>query len=145
MDTTKQIEIACIIDDDEIFIYGIKRLIEIKKLCKSLMIFSNGREAIDFFSDYLPNVSEVPDLILLDMNMPVLDGWQFLEEFASIKASFPKQITIFMVSSSINQSDIQHAKRLSLLSGYLIKPISIHDLEQLFSGELIGTFGTNQH
>ncbi|MEZ4774169.1 MAG: response regulator [Bacteroidia bacterium] len=139
----KHFEIACIIDDDDIFIFGLKRLIEIKKLCKNLMIFSNGREALNFFSDYLPHVSEVPDLILLDMNMPVLDGWQFLEEFASIKANFSKQITIFMVSSSINQADIEHAKNLSLLSGYLIKPISLQDLEKLFSGELEGIFGTN--
>ncbi|MEZ4828881.1 MAG: response regulator [Bacteroidia bacterium] len=137
----RKFEIACIIDDDDIFIYGIKRLIELKKLCKSLLIFPNGKQALDFFQDYLPNVSAVPDLILLDMNMPVVDGWQFLESFAAIKARYPKPLTIFMVSSSINATDIENARKLSILSGYLIKPITLEDLVLLFSGQLEGCYG----
>lgn len=130
----KKIELACIIDDDKIYVNLIKKIIETKKLCNNLLIFNNGKESIDYFESLLQNLSEdnIPEIIFLDLNMPVLDGWGFLDRFTKIKNKFRKLITLYIVSSSINPNDIERAKTLSSVEDYLIKPVNINELETIF-------------
>ena len=70
--------------------------------------------------------------IFLDINMPVMDGWQFLEHFVQIGGSLKKEVTLYIVSSSINPKDIEKANKLESISGYIIKPVKPKDLEVLF-------------
>src|SRR5690606_3191853 len=102
---------AYIIDDDDIYIFGIKKLIQIKQLCKNLLVFNNGQEAIDHIKSINSPHEEFPDIILLDINMPVMDGWEFLDEYAKINPQLKKSTTIYMVSSSINPQDIERAEQ----------------------------------
>ncbi len=67
--------------------------------------------------------SELPDIIFLDINMPYMDGWDFMEHFIDIKPNLPKEITIYMVSSSVQAEDMERAKALEDFSNYIIKPI----------------------
>ncbi len=131
----KLIELACIIDDDDIYINLIKRVIETKKLCENLIVFKNGKQSIDYFEALLQNLEEdkIPDIIFIDLNMPVMDGWEFIEQFTKIKTKFNKLITLYIVSSSINPVDIDRAKSLNNIEGYLVKPIIIHELENIFN------------
>ena len=85
----------------------------------------------------LLNDTELPDVIFLDINMPIMDGFQFMEEYVKIKPELNKKITIYMVSSSVDAVDIERAKSISDISDYIIKPIEpkqlkkiMHDLEQ---------------
>ncbi|MBW1298886.1 response regulator [Aquimarina litoralis] len=130
-----KIGIACIIDDDSVYVNLVKRIIEAKHLCKNLLVFENGKEALNYFEAILSNMDEenLPEIIFLDLNMPVMDGWQFLEQFCSIKNKFGKVITLYIVSSSINPVDIHKAKSIKGVKDYLIKPITIEDLEVIFS------------
>ena len=64
--------------------------------------------------------------------MPVMNGWEFLERFTKIKNKFEKQITLYVVSSSINITDIERAKSLSSVENYLVKPVNIAELEAIF-------------
>ncbi|WP_405209007.1 response regulator [Aquimarina sp. LLG6339-5] len=130
-----KIELACIIDDDSVYVNLVKRIIEAKQLCKNLLVFENGKEALGYFEAILTNVSEenIPEIIFLDLNMPVMDGWEFLEQFISIKNNFGKVITLYIVSSSINPLDITKAKNIKDVKDYLIKPVTIEDLESIFS------------
>ncbi|GAA3632735.1 response regulator [Flavivirga jejuensis] len=130
----KLIELACIIDDDDIYINLVKRVIETKKLCENLIIFKNGKQSIDYFEELLLNLKEdkIPDIIFIDLNMPVMDGWEFIEHFTKIKNKFNKLITLYIVSSSINPVDIDRAKSLNSIEGYLVKPIIINELENIF-------------
>ncbi|MBQ4801541.1 response regulator [Aquimarina sp. MMG015] len=130
-----KIELACIIDDDSVYVNLVKRIIEAKQLCKNLLVFENGKEALSYFEAILTNVSEenIPEIIFLDLNMPVMDGWEFLEQFISIKNNFGKVITLYIVSSSINPLDITKAKNIKGVKDYLIKPVTIEDLESIFS------------
>lgn len=132
---TPIVELACIIDDDSIYVNLIKKIIETKKLCKNLLIFNDGKQSIDHFEALLQNLSEdkIPEIIFLDLNMPVMDGWEFLERFTKIKNKFNKVITLYVVSSSINSKDIDRAKNLSSVKDYLIKPINISELESVFN------------
>lgn len=125
----KKIDLACIIDDDPIFIFGAKRIMEIADFCNGYLIYHNGKEAIDALSSLISNNQSLPEVILLDINMPVMDGWQFLDEF--IKIDPPKEITIYIISSSIDPSDVQRAKSYERVSKYLIKPITVDKLRTI--------------
>jgi len=125
----KKIDITCIVDDDPIFIFGAKRMMELSNFCNSFMIFKNGKEAIDNLKPIMQSCENIPDVILLDINMPIMDGWQFLDEFTTIESH--KQITIYIVSSSIDPMDINRVKRYESVSNYIVKPISIDTLKQI--------------
>ena len=131
----EKIKLAGIIDDDSIYINLIKKIIETKKLCDNLLIFKDGKDAMDYFEALLKNIKDdaVPEVILLDLNMPVMDGWEFIERFTSIKNKFNKPITLYVVSSSINITDIEKAKALSCVENYLVKPVRIDELEAVFT------------
>ncbi|WAC00837.1 response regulator [Lacinutrix neustonica] len=128
------VELACIIDDDKVYVNLVKKIIETKKLCENLMIFRNGKQSIEYFEALMENMKEdsIPEIIFLDLNMPVMDGWEFLERFTKIKNKFNKVITLYVVSSSINPLDVNRAKSLSSVKDYLIKPINISELENIF-------------
>jgi CheY-like chemotaxis protein len=130
-----KIKLACIIDDDKIYVNLVRKIIETKKLCDHLLIFKDGKEGIDYFETLLQNFEKehLPEVILLDLNMPVMDGWEFLERFTKIKNKFNSPITLYVVSSSINSIDIEKAKSLSSVQNYLIKPVKIDELEAVFN------------
>ncbi len=125
--------IICIIDDDEIYQYTITKNIETHKLSRKLLIFSDGEEALDFMIDNVGNKKDLPDVIFLDINMPIMDGFQFMEEYVKIAPRVGKKITIYMVSSSVDPVDIERAKKISEISDYIIKPINSDDLKKIIN------------
>ncbi len=131
---SSKIGLACIIDDDSMYVNLIKKIIEAKSLCQNLMVFKNGEEALNYFEVILNNLDKksIPEIIFLDINMPVMDGWEFLEGFTKIKNKLGKTITLYIVSSSINPIDIERAKSINSVKDYLIKPVTIEDLESIF-------------
>lgn len=131
----KKIDIAFIVDDDQIYVFGLKKLLAINNLCKNILVFENGEKALNYITPIISNGNELPDIILLDLNMPVMDGWEFLDEFTKIKPKLNKKIEIYMVSSSINPADMEKAKQYEELTDYLIKPISIDELNKVFNEE----------
>ncbi|WP_179351544.1 response regulator [Winogradskyella vidalii] len=124
-----KIDIACIIDDNPIFIFGAKRMMELSNFCNSFMVFKNGQEAINNLKVLMSSGESIPEIILLDINMPIMDGWQFLDEFTTIESH--KLITIYIVSSSIDPVDMNRAKHYENVSNYIIKPISLETLNTL--------------
>lgn len=129
------IKLACLIDDDKVYANLIKKILEIKNLSENLLLFRNGQEALDYFRALLENLTEhqLPEIILLDLNMPVMDGWEFLSEFMLIKNQFHKKITLYVVSSSIDPRDLERAKSFQLVEDYLIKPIEIKKFQEIFA------------
>ncbi|TPN87747.1 response regulator [Aquimarina algicola] len=129
-----KIGLACIIDDDNMYVNLVKRIVEAKNLCNNLMVFENGMAALDYFEAILNNLdkNKIPEIIFLDLNMPVMDGWEFLEKFTGIKNKLGKVITVYIVSSSINPVDIERAKSIQSVTDYLIKPVTIENLEAIF-------------
>jgi YesN/AraC family two-component response regulator len=125
------VDLACIIDDDQIYVFGLKKLINFHKYCKNLLVFKNGAEAIKYMKPLISTSEELPDVILLDINMPVMDGWQFLDEFVKIKPLIQKKITIYMVSSSIDEADFERAKTYEEISEFIVKPVREEDLEKI--------------
>jgi CheY-like chemotaxis protein len=114
---------VAIVDDDPIYRFTTLRSIERQQLATKVLEFNSGNEALQFLTDKSADPATLPDIILLDINMPLTDGWMFLEQFDLMKSSLSKPITIYMVSSSIDQRDIQRAKENVHVKDYLIKPI----------------------
>ena len=123
-----------IIDDDEIFRFTTEWSIK-KASIKDLKVvsFENGEKAIDFFDQNIEQEDNLPDIIFLDINMPLLDGWEFLKEYRKRNKKINKPIHIFMSSSSISQDDIDKAKKQTGVSGYIVKPISTQGFIDLFN------------
>ena len=131
---TPPIKLACIIDDDEVYINLIKKIIDLKKLSENLLVFNNGQEALDYFTAIMENISQdaFPEIILLDLNMPVMDGWDFLKRFTPITPPKDVETTLYIVSSSIDPSEMEKAKSFTTVADYLIKPIKIEEFEAIF-------------
>jgi CheY-like chemotaxis protein len=124
---------VCIIDDDRIYQFTARKILESTGLSKEILSFGNGEEAINYFKNNLDQVENLPHVVFLDINMPVMDGWQFLEEFQKINASLQTPISIYMVSSSVDDYDIRKSKQYSIITDYIIKPINRERFEQLLN------------
>jgi CheY-like chemotaxis protein len=77
----------------------------------------------------LASPDSLPDLILLDLNMPIMDGWQFLEEFSRSQPA--KKIALYVVSSSIDPVEHRRAASYHVVSNFFIKPLMREDLEKI--------------
>ena len=125
----KKINLACLVDDDPIVVFGLKKMMRLVKFCENFLVYSNGQEALDALIAIFKNGQEIPDLILLDLNMPVMDGWEFLDAFT--KYNPPKKITIYILTSSIDPRDQERAMRFNSVSNYVVKPVTLEQLEAI--------------
>ena len=132
----KKINTFCIIDDDDIYQFTTSILLKKTDLVNKIILFSNGLKAINFLKDEIDNIENIPDVLFLDINMPVMDGWEFLEQYLLIKHMMPKTVVIYMVSSSVDERDVLKAKSISALSGYMVKPISSENIKEVILGIL---------
>lgn len=123
--------IICVIDDDDIYQFTVTRTIKAHNIAKKILVFSDGEQALEFFKDNISNEDHLPDIIFLDLNMPIMDGWQFLEEYIKLKPRVGKKITVYLVTSSVDPADTERAKKISAVSDYLIKPIKPEQLKDL--------------
>ncbi|WP_418262937.1 response regulator [Flavobacterium faecale] len=117
-----------VIDDDPIYKIIMKKIIDKSNLFSSIKVFSNGKEAIIALNESLNNNNNIPDLILLDIEMPIMDGWGFMKEVAKINPEQLRTISIYISSSSIATEDKEKAKNNKYILGYMSKPIKLEDL-----------------
>ena len=123
-------ECVCVIDDDPTYIYGMKLLIRRVEFSSECLTFANGKEALDYFVEAFEARAQVPEIIFLDLNMPVLDGWQFLDRIIPLLPKHNPPL-IYLVSSSIDPRDAQRARAYDVVSEFIVKPVSAATLEAL--------------
>ena len=124
-----------VIDDDPIYQIIVKKIIEKSEMFTEIYSFKNGKDAIDNLYKSSENSESVPDIILLDINMPIMDGWEFMEELGLIKTKFNNEIVVYILSSSIAIEDKNKSKSYENILGYLSKPINVNDLILIASRE----------
>ena len=122
-------KLTYIIDDDKLTVKLMSILIAKSKFCEEIQSFNNAQFAIDKLKENWNNSAILPDAILLDLNMPVMDGWQFLDEFIQLPKQ--KEISIFIMTSSIDPADIEMAKNYAVIKDYIMKPITANKLDML--------------
>lgn len=111
-----------LVDDDTVTNFLHQRLITKLISTKDINTVSNGREAINYLLQRAAEGKEYPSLILLDINMPVMDGFEFLEKFETIKEP-DCNVLIFMLTSSSNTADQNKATKYNI-QGYINKPLN---------------------
>ena len=124
-----------VIDDDEVFQLIIKKQIEMRNFACEILRFPNGQASIDFLRDNLSSSEKLPQLIMLDVNMPIKDGWEFLEEYSHLPLEVKKSIVLYMVTSSVIQTDIDRAAKNQDIHGYISKPITNQNLDEILKNQ----------
>ncbi len=131
----KTINSICIIDDDTITVFGIRKLITTVAICNDIKTYRNGELALSELKKTIAEKNELPDIIFLDLNMPIMDGWEFLEEFISLPIE--KTIKINIVTSSINKEDRDKSEvymcRTHHNLSYNTKPLNIEEMKIMTS------------
>ena len=112
-----------LVDDDSIYQFIARKTLESTGLAEKIYVCSNGEEAYHFLEANRNNPDALPDLILLDVNMPVMNGWEFLHAFKNIQSSAVKDIPIYIVTSSVNDADINYSQQFSNVHDYIVKPL----------------------
>jgi two-component SAPR family response regulator len=96
----------------------------------------SGTVILDFLNKHKNNADELPDIIFLDLHMPIMNGWDFLERFKKIRKEISKSINIYVISSSIDPVDISRSKRYSFVKDYIVKPVTLPMLTKIFGDGL---------
>lgn len=124
-----------LIDDDEPTNFLNKMLIEETGVAHEVRVAQSAREALDYLSGKQPGATgdtpPAPDLIFLDINMPAMDGWEFLEHYDRLSPQQKASIIVVMLTTSFNPEDENKAKTISYISSYQNKPLTgevIHDI-----------------
>jgi CheY-like chemotaxis protein len=121
-----------LIDDDPILVMVCTRLMKITDFSNSVLVAKEGREALDLLKKVLAAEEQVkPQLILLDINMPVLNGWDFLKEYVVLMDQLRMEIPVFMLSSTIDQADFDKAKTYDIVKGFFSKPLTRENLNEI--------------
>ncbi|MGM0392765.1 MAG: response regulator [Bacteroidota bacterium] len=118
----------CVIDDDQIYQIIIKKIIFKAGNFGKVLCFENGLKALEGLKD--PAIP-LPQLILLDINMPGMDGWEFLNNLKAYRPNLQKETIIYIVTSSIAFSDRDKALALPEVSGFISKPITVAKLREI--------------
>lgn len=129
----KKINSICIIDDDPITVFGMRKLLDSTITYDTLNTFVNGKLAIDCIKKTIEDNQEIPEVIFLDINMPIMDGWQFLEEFITLPIEHKVRINI--ITSSIDSKDEKNWKLFQSKTHHTVtynnKPIRKHEIADM--------------
>ena len=122
---------VALIDDDKIFQLTTSRTMQLAGLAENILQFDNGEDALRFLRENANEPDALPDVIFLFFNMPMVDGWMFLEDYSLMKDLLRKTITIYMVSSSIDPRDVRRAHSNENVMDYILKPVSREKLAEI--------------
>jgi CheY-like chemotaxis protein len=119
-----------LVDDDDLLHYILKKIIQKNGLEIETSSFYNGLEAIESLEDLIARDERLPCIIFLDINMPVCNGWCFLEKLNQLSEEKTSKITIFICSSSIDPEDLKKAEENKHITAFIEKPITLEKIHE---------------
>ena len=123
--------LVALVDDDRVYQFTTERMLMRLDDEVQFQWFKDGEEALSFLNAHALESESLPDVLILDINMPIMDGWQFLDAYRSRKDVLAKHIDIYMISSSADERDQLRARSYSDVTDYLEKPITSDLLRSL--------------
>jgi CheY-like chemotaxis protein len=132
-DNSRQVSVL-LIDDDEINNFISVKLIKKALLNSEITACLNGALAIEKLLEIQnTDVAKLPDYILLDINMPIMNGWEFLDEYKRLSIDPLGKCKIYIISSSVFSNDINKARSYQLVNSFISKPLNVDKIIELFS------------
>ncbi len=126
---------AMLIDDSEIDNLINKKMLEGTNFADRIYVHTSSKSALEFLKNMERNIHlngiHVPDFIFLDINMPLMDGFQFLEEFEKLSGTIREQCKIVMLTSSVNPADVERASKFGKVLRYINKPLTVKQISEL--------------
>jgi CheY-like chemotaxis protein len=122
-------DLVYVVDDDPLYIFSMKKVLGLTDFCQESKFFKNGQEALDDLIPRLTQNGQLPDVIFLDISMPLMNGWQFLDELKGYPVHH--NMKIFIVSSSIDPYDTGKSASYDIVTDYIYKPITIEKMKEL--------------
>lgn len=128
-------KLVCIVDDDAVYTFGIKKLIRNNIPDNKILSYPNGKKAIEALKEIHNNGEELPDVILLDLNMPEMNGWEFLKEFEEIRTASDSKVQIYVISSQVDdeKEEVYKVKWDDRVSKFIKKPVDAKHLTELLN------------
>ncbi|GGG37354.1 response regulator [Croceivirga lutea] len=127
----KSIQQACIIDDDEIYIELLKIKMRDINFCEECLVYNDGQSAIEAIKEICDTNRSLPEVIFLDINMPILDGWGFLDHYEKLEICKTDKVVIYMVTSSMAKADLERVQEFKSIKKYIVKPITKEQLTEI--------------
>ena len=125
------IDLVMLIDDNDTDNFISKRIIEITEFAERVEVKNSGQHALEYLSAQADNDGQLPSLIFLDINMPVMDGFMFLYEFENLPESVRDKCRVIILSSSDNKRDIDKIINNKSVIQYITKPLTQNVLEEI--------------
>ncbi len=119
---------AVIIDDDPVNNFLCEKVLGSSDEVERAKSFDNPVEALSYLQGKVADYElkqDFPDLILLDLNMPQLDGWNFLEEYRKLPKPITEKTKLYILTSSVDDRDMRKASKVNFLSGFISKPLTV--------------------
>lgn len=133
----EMLDTVLLIDDDDTTNYLNKRLLTDMKVAKEILVLKNGKEAIDYLSkacgDDTETTLKCPDLIFLDIKMPTMDGFEFLEEYQRRGLDAGDHVIILMLTSSASFYDLERIKSFNKVKKHYSKALTNHDVKEILA------------
>ncbi len=124
-------KVVLLVEDDPITIMVCDRIITMSSFSDKVVSCENGKYAIDYLKDLSSRHEAIPEIIFLDINMPVMNGWDFLEELENIKPYLANLPRIYILSSTVDPEDYKKAKTFATVVDFISKPLSKEMLEEI--------------
>ncbi len=122
-----------LIDDSDIDNMVNKHILSKNMVAEHIIVFTSANDALTYFSENKTTTDEmlIPKIILLDINMPIMNGFGFLVEFEKITADNLKNTKVIMLTSSVDPNDIRRSKDYSSVISFISKPLSLEHLDEI--------------
>jgi two-component system, chemotaxis family, chemotaxis protein CheY len=117
-----------VVDDDEVYRFIAERTLGALGDIARLNLFGDAQTALDGLR-CMSDTDELPDFLFLDLHMPVMDGWGFLDAYSKLSGAFNTHI--YIVSSSVSKLDMNKASNYPQVKGYLVKPVKREKFEEI--------------